>query len=288
VTATPNTTDWERLGEVAPAGLVDARLELHHAAQLVAAVGASLLERRPDDSHPNLGWSARSRGFVGHTVPGRRPFAAALSPADLTLSLVDDSEEPLAELPLAGHTLEGGRSWLAEQTRALGADAEIQLPDYELPPHAVADGARFEAARERERCELARWFAGAQQLLTAVASEEREASSVRCWPHHFDLATLIPVERDESGAATRTIGVGLSPGDGSYAEPYWYVSPWPYPEGVALPTLPGTAHWHQDGYTAAIARGSDLVVAGPEDAQPMRIREFLNAAVGASRQILSA
>ena len=40
------------------------------------------------------------------------------------------------------------------------------------------------------------------------------------------------------------IGVGLSPGDTYYAEPYWYVSPYPYPGLEDLPVLDGSGFWH--------------------------------------------
>ena len=34
---------------------------------------------------------------------------------------------------------------------------------------------------------------------------------MRCWPHHFDIATLITLERDAAGTATKTVGVGVAP-----------------------------------------------------------------------------
>ena len=250
-------------------------------------MGASLLEARPDDSHPNLGWHDASRGWVGHTVPGDRPFAAVLRAAELTLALEDEAGAPLAELDLPEHTLAEGLTWLTEQTHRLGAAAEIRLPGYELPPHAVASGGRFATGRERERGELARWFAGAQRILAELVAEETGASSVRCWPHHFDLGTLITLERDAEGTGTRTVGIGLSPGDERYSEPYWYVSPWPYPAGDALPDLGGLAHWHSEGFTAAILLGRDVVAAGSADAQGARIQEFLAAAIAASRKLLA-
>jgi hypothetical protein len=52
-----------------------------------------------------------------------------------------------------------------------------------------------------------------------------EASEVRCWPHHFDLGSLIVVETSADGELTKSIGIGLSPGDEAHAEPYFYVSP---------------------------------------------------------------
>ena len=58
-----------------------------------------------------------------------------------------------------------------------------------------------------------------------------------CWPHHFDIATLVKLE-DGQPANARSIGVGVSPGDEYYAQPYVYVSPWPRFDAGKLPDLP--------------------------------------------------
>ena len=52
----------------------------------------------------------------------------------------------------------------------------------------------------------------------------------------------------DSGKGTvesaRTIGVGLSPGDENISEPYFYVTPWPYPPPAKLPKLPEIGAWY--------------------------------------------
>lgn len=50
---------------------------------------------------------------------------------------------------------------------------------------------------------MGRWFGNAHGVLTAVAGRNPDAPRVRCWPHHFDIATLIAacrslLARDES------------------------------------------------------------------------------------------
>jgi hypothetical protein len=70
--------------------------------------------------------------------------------------------------------------------------------------------------------ELAAWFANAEYLLVCVQRQmighELTASDVRCWPHHFDLATLISFPTRETDV-TGYVGAGLSPGDEYYNEP---------------------------------------------------------------------
>ncbi len=284
----PRTPDgWQRLGAAAPRDLVDTRLQLHHAAQLAASVGKTLLEPQPDDSHPNLGWEPALGVLAGHTVPGERPFRAALRPADFALLLLGADGPVGTPRRLGGETLASARTWLAaaiEVHTGRPLSAGLVSPGYDLPEHPVSAGAAFSPEVEAS-VELGRWFANAQGVLDALAGAEPQASEVRCWPHHFDLATLIAVERGAGGEPAKTVGVGLSPGDGSYADPYWYVSPWPYPAADhPLATLPA-GRWHREGFTAAILTGSELV-SGDPDGQRARLEAFLDAAVAASRRAL--
>ncbi len=279
---------WSDLGSPKPPDLVDARLQLHHAALWAAAVGATLLEPRPDDGHPNLGWDAASGSLAGHAVAGPRPFRGALRLAEPALLVLEEDGRESASLPLDGRTLEEAGAWLA---RTLGERAPdgVRPPGYELPDHAIARGAAFAARPPEAFAELSRWYAATAASLERLAAATPGASPVRCWPHHFDLATLVTLEAGDDPESSRTVGLGLSPGDGSYAEPYLYVTPWPYPEaGSPLPPLPEGGHWHTEGFTAAILTGSSLVATSPGPAREAAVEGFLTAAFEASRRLTGA
>jgi hypothetical protein len=79
---------------------------------------------------------------------------------------------------------------------------------------------------------------------------------VRCWPHHYDIATLFALD-DGDPETARSVGIGLSPGDSAYAEPYLYCNPWPVPDG-ALPTAPGPLRWHTEGFTSLVCPASRM------------------------------
>jgi hypothetical protein len=96
---------------------------------------------------------------------------------------------------------------------------------------------------------------------------------VRCWPHHFDLDTLVTL------APGRTTGIGFEPGDEHYDEPYFYVSLYPAPDMAALPPLPTIGHWHAKNFTAAIAPAHRIVAAKDQGAE---VAGFLQAAVQAA------
>jgi hypothetical protein len=123
-----------------------------------------------------------------------------------------------------------------------------------------------------------------------VSIAEEGASPVRVWPHHFDIAVLIelgaeddrPVDPEEA----RSVGVGMTPGDDSYPDPYWYVTPWPYPAATGLPKLPPPGAWHTDGWVGAVLGAADLVGAGDERAQATRAASFARAAIAGCRELL--
>jgi hypothetical protein len=279
---------WHPLGAVAPDALVNARLQLHHAAQVVASAGATFLEARPDDSHPNLGWSEAHGALLGRALPATGVQVGLLVAAPALL-LLDATGRVVEEIPLEGHTLEEAYAWLAEATAYAGEKLPaggVVRAVYELPAHPVAEGASFTTAPAAPFEELAAWFADGQQALAALAAKLPGASDLRVWPHHFDLGALEVLETGPDGAVARSIGVGLSPGDEGYAEPYFYVSPWPYPAAGALPELEGGGHWHVEGHTSAVLTGSALLE-GPAGGQAERLGRFLAAAVDASRRALS-
>lgn len=280
-------TAFEPRGAPPPTALSNARVELHWAAQVVAAAGRALIAAAPDDSHTTLAWAPTGRLLVGGTTP--RQLRLGLRPADLALVVVDATGTPQRELPLAGRTLEEALAWAAE---ILGAPA-LALPPHEMPAHAVARGGAFRGDDPDGRAELARWYATTDSLLRELAflppEARKQASPVRCWPHHFDIATLVKLPHLPR-AVERTIGVGLSPGDASHAEPYFYVTPWPYPESPVLPELPTGAAWNRNHWFGAVLTGgaifSDLEATAATRAK--MVSGFLDAAVRASAALLAA
>ncbi len=79
--------------------------------------------------------------------------------------------------------------------------------------------------------------------------------------------------------------VGFSPGDAAISEPYFYVSPWPIPEGAVLPELEAGARWHTDGFTAAVLTGTDIVGAGDADGQARQVEQALHSSIAAAAAI---
>src|SRR5512135_1422448 len=90
-------SNWLHVGERAPTELVDARLQLHWAAQLVSAVGTTLLPAAADDSHTNLEWLAEPALLAGQLTADTPRCRAALRPADLRLYVLDECNTAIAD-----------------------------------------------------------------------------------------------------------------------------------------------------------------------------------------------
>jgi hypothetical protein len=256
---------WQHLSRSpAPEG----RLEAHFAAQIASAVGNTLGSRKDDFSHTSLRWIATGM-LAGEPIAGRR---AALDVARLRLSVLQD-RAILAEQALAGLTMDAATRWLGSIF-----EAGLERPEHDLPDHPLARGAAFAAHEDAPL--LAAWFGDAAESLEEVTSGLDGASPIRCWPHHFDLASLVALD----GERTTTIGVGLSPGDSSDPAPYYYVTPWPYPTASALPVL-RVGRWHTSGWTGAVL-GADEITRSSD--QRALVRRFLDEAIERCRSILRA
>ncbi|MBL4686652.1 MAG: Rieske 2Fe-2S domain-containing protein [Nannocystaceae bacterium] len=279
---------WTTLGDVAPSHLTGARSCVHWACQLPAAATAGLIEARPHFSHTNLGWERAVQALVGHPVnPGEEvAVRAGVRIKDLTLVVVRGTDVT-TEFPLAGRTLDDGRAWLAKALAdTLDADvAEFSLFEHELPGHPVQTGAAFDIEGvDAALAELALWLANTHDLLELFVHGDKCASEVRLWPHHFDMTSLLTLVADDDPDKAKSINVGVSFGDDSYAQPYAYVSPWPHaPEGEA-PSLT-LGHWHKDGFFAAVLEG-DVLVSGGAEGQAQRAEAFFVQAGDLSRTML--
>jgi hypothetical protein len=281
-------SDWRPLRGTDQHRLSLARLQTHYAAQWLARAARAYVPPRPDDSHTNLGWNDTVGGFTTHRLKDGERLSLRIGGLTLVLH-GDERSASLQSFSLDGRTDAQARQWLGEQLRARNLDTRaLDAPSpYAMPARAVTNSAAYDVADLADAlAELAAWFANAEFLLVRIQGQmiarNLAASDVRCWPHHFDLATLISFPTRET-AVTGYVGAGLSPGDAYYDEPYFYVSVYPKPESAALPRLPKLGHWHTREFTAAVAPGHRIVAANNQKAAA---EEFLEAAVDVAIKIL--
>jgi hypothetical protein len=252
-----------------PTTLVPARLELHWAAQVLAAAADAWLAPRPDDSHTAMTWDVTHYALVGAQTDAG--VALALRPERFEIVVLRD--ELVGDgYALAGRTLAEAMAWADRELAAAARSAPrgIAARTYDMPAHPVGtSGAPFRADRA-QLAELARWYSRGHAALVAVAAD----APLRVWPHHFDLGAVIHV------TVGAELALGLSPGDSAYAEPYFYVTPYPVPSAPQLPALAGGGHWHTSGFTGAVLTATAL---GDRDPHA-----FLTSAITGARGLISA
>ncbi len=259
-----------------PKDLVPHRIQLHYAIQFAAAVGMALGEPCPDGSQMTLTWDTDRQGFVGQKIPGTQ-IQVALLPSILTSVILQD-HQPVASLSLAGKTMTEALNWHKAEFAKLGvASANVKLLDYppdDFPDHPLAHGAAFEPGKEAARAAIVAYYAQTYPQLVAIIAANATASPIYIWPHHFDMAVLMTYP-GESEDDTRYLGVGLSPGDRTCEEPYWYITPYPYPDVAQLPEL-SVGHWHTNGWVGAVLTASQVQ-------HEATIQEFIKAGVAAAK-----
>ncbi|MEO0542171.1 MAG: hypothetical protein AAFY99_00010 [Pseudomonadota bacterium] len=241
----------ERLGD--PTKLGNANAMAHAASQLLYRAAAANIVPLSGDEHSNLGWDVASRSFQTRALNDAGTIVE-LSLSPLVLNIGGD------KLPLETVSIETAISLLDAKLAALGLKSASSAPiPYDLPANVMSLQI-FEAVDGLDA--LAAWYDLAASTLNQFARDLGDItpgpSEVRCWPHHFDIATYVSLEAGDAEEA-RGIGIGLSPGDGSYAEPYFYVNPWPSvaPEKLPAPVTPG--HWHTEGFVGSVATGSEIM-----------------------------
>src|SRR3954469_25905914 len=96
---------WQQLGSVDPERLADARLLVHHAAQLVPRLVRGRVPAEPGFAHLALAWDPASGALAGRPVPSPvGPVRLGLRVADLALVLLGD-RGAVATRPLGGRTV---------------------------------------------------------------------------------------------------------------------------------------------------------------------------------------
>lgn len=246
---------WSMLRNHAPTALAAARALAHRAAQWPARAACANLVPAPDDSHASLSWDPDMAALLGQPLDGGVRVGLRMAVHELVFT----TESRCDALPLTGKPDAEVGNWLDHKLAAEGLKpaSGTKLP-YEIPTTMFArageEAMRFPA--------IALWFAAAAEALEELRRGYRAykpgPGPVRCWPHHFDIAILVALEKGPAESA-RSIGIGVSPGDGYYAQPYLYVSPYPKPDTADLPPLPPGARWHTKDFFGAVATGTDLL-----------------------------
>lgn len=269
---------WRRLDAMPFAEIKIARDFTHEAIQFLASTAISFVQKRKDDGHTNCEWSRSLKAFVGNVFGEKSKICLGLNISDFKLILLKENWTIIDELPLKDKNLEDVLIWLKSIFEHQGLDSKKFTLDkhYEIPAKTVFDGGKFLVDNEQAYHELSDYYSNADLVLRAYISEFTNLTTVRCWPHHFDIATLLNIGTEK----LQSIGIGLSPGDSSDAEPYFYVTMWPYPnvKNVSFPEL-SNGKWNTNGWVGASLTASEIIKKNDEEFQFKKVFDFIENAV---------
>jgi hypothetical protein len=91
-------------------------------------------------------------------------------------------------------------------------------------------------------------------------------SPVSLWPHHFDLAGLwfsgrqVPdTDPDDEASADEQMNFGFSTGDVGIPDAYFYITAYPWPDGLEEIPLPAAARCQTEGWKGFIMMYADMI-----------------------------
>ena len=280
--------NWKKLTTVNLDALGDARKQSHQAVQIPAAVGISYLVPRSDYSHGSLSWLENLGVFAIDELQSSENYRFIIRLENLTLSILENSGKIVSEYILDNRTQDEALLWVKEQLSKLGFDAGkfTTSMKYSIPSYPQIEGEPFIIKNKIAFYEFPKYFANAGLVLKTVAEKQKNMSKILCWPHHFDLAATI--NNIDKSDKSKMIGLGFSPGDENYAEPYFYIYPWPYPDikSVQLPELSEGGKWHKENWVGAILTSTQIVSESSARGQAEKALNFVNNAVKASFDLL--
>jgi hypothetical protein len=276
---------WKTLSPISDDRLFEARAQLHQAAQLLAATGISFLEARPDDSHTAMLWSAENGQLLSQPFGDNGSLQIALDPASLDLTIQKEATV-IHTIILNGITLTEAAVELqfSLDTLGLSKDDLTMQKHYILPDYPERNNTIFDISDSKAFQALADTFTNAFTFFDKIRQFDPRSSDLLVWPHHFDLGLILTMATDEQGQMNRSIGMGLSPGDGSYTAPYYYVTNWPAPTTDELPAdLKNSVQWHTEDWVGMVLPLEAITVDSEPHAQYEIVKAFLDEALSIAK-----
>ncbi|MEL6194650.1 MAG: DUF5996 family protein [Bacteroidota bacterium] len=238
----PNSLWWE------------VRNEFHRAVQILAMMGRSYCPRHMEDEYATLRWDTEGKAMIGKWLNGAFRFEIDYWEYKL---IIRKDEEVIATYLLAGKStlqiLEEMKPILIDYGFDMGK-LKTEYPYKDLPPEVADQNKKFSPLDLETIKAFTSWNDQAYAILKEFTRVHGNVSEIRCWPHHFDLAILMTVDKEKS----KTIGIGYVPADDHYDTPYFYLGPYPAPDVKLLPTYDGPGKWHTENWTGGILLSEEL------------------------------
>jgi hypothetical protein len=262
-------------------GIHDALQQQHHAAQFIALTGRYLIKQRSDDSNTNMKYLPEENLLIGN--PLSNSMSLALHLPDLVLYLLESQSILQDEIRLAGKSKKQVFEILNEILTESRIDTFAFKDElhYQMPPHVLDEDSVFTIKDRKYFQENTVFRHNAEIILNEIANLFDIAEPVRVWPHHFDTGTFIPVDYNEKGGVSKSIGLGWAIPDDMVSEPYYYISYWSENPDVDFSTLqsPGEGQWITSGWNGGILKHSNILMSSNPEKQHEMVRFFFTSGI---------
>ncbi len=240
--------------------------QLHIISQYLAAAGISFLEKKPDDSHYNLGWDSALQWLITNPF-GKNNIQIAIGYKNFSLIILEDGKIS-GERTLNGKIHQENLVWIEAELRRLGMEEQYHYNfHYDIGYGSLSNEYMFSISSLDELEGIANRMNVAQKTFETFLNANELKSPIRVWPHHFDLG--IYAQLDDS----LYMGGGLAIPDTIENDQYYYATGWL--NGSAMDVkefseLP-VGRWGTNGFKGASYASTGVI----ED----RALLFLNSAV---------
>ena len=228
--------------------------QTHLAAQYLAAAGISFLNKKPDDSHTNLGFITDS-GEVETHVLSENNDRLILNYNTFSLEWKSNSGKTVFNLDGAKH--HEVLTWLSETSKTQLNKAYTYNLHYDLP-YAINDAYTFNLSDASKLKELMHLRILAQFIIEKIDHFYKLNTSIRIWPHHFDTGLYDAVPDTDI-----SVGLGLAIPDSVCSAHYLYITG--YKDGKAIATSGfdklTNGEWKSGGFTGAILNANGITEA---------------------------
>ncbi len=223
--------------------------QVHIAAQYLATASINFLEKKEDDSHTNLGFNTE-KGYLETWPLNDKGCKIAFDYDQFSLHWLTNETTRLTLL-LDGKTHKDVVLWMSDVTLALGRKEPYEYAlHYDLPYEKINDDFTFRKPFQDELNSLLELRRIAQDALEKVVNIMDLDTTIRIWPHHFDVGGFVVL----GGENNTSVGFGMAIPDTMIDDFYLYTSGYIGHEGIETKSFEGISlgEWRNEGFKGAV------------------------------------
>ncbi|MFD2587634.1 hypothetical protein ACFSQJ_11875 [Croceitalea marina] len=226
---------------------MDTLAQLHLASQYLATAGKSFLKERSDDSHTNLGFFPEDNTLRTWPLNDKNAYLS-LRYDDFSLEWIEITKRK--RIYINGKSHKEITAWVATTAEEFDFSKSYQYHlHYELP-YEIDDNSVFNCKSNKELEKLAKLTELAQNAMDTFLKKEGLTSTIRVWPHHFDIGAFAELT-DNSG---KSIGLGMAIPDSVMDKHYFYISGYKGHDSLETDKFSELSHgeWKNNGFKGAV------------------------------------